>query len=505
MLEREDTGEPVIFLTLTNTKTLFYFYQKGSSQIPVNPQRQDYWDSAFNKAVNKNKNLQWRYFIQKPLVFFNKTLPTLFSLKFHYLDEVIKYFNKNEEFSKLRRTQIDSAEEIAFFCFQELWKSINFVHHKASDETQDEILNEGFFSLSSKVPELVGEYIKTLLSKVIREDREDATKKLEIDELINNDKVDDISTRILNFFQTKKRSIKNGLDTIFDDEITNKLLKFNSANELIDVIIDHMLKKYLPLNTDIFDPFSDSSIVDKFELKNVVDQHEISLNLLNEYIKNNVGRITSQDIIEDYKPDWTRKKSYGFAGGGFIDHGIAASLILISVVGMNKEILRQIEKHDEHGRGTPPFMRHLWLAYSLTNYKDVIQINSIINFIIAEIPPTVFLHNIDFASLPEKHKKIRTYKTIRRKQPFLYICLLSDSIQKWDRHRCLNQAESDLKHLVPGSMYDIIINNNLIDIYISISSIDKESEEKNLRKNLEKYLEGICSFIQIKQINPPKS
>ena len=501
VLERTDYGQPLAFVTYQDKETIFF--EDHSKQNLVSKKRIDFWESAFRENSFQNSYLTWNYFILESADFYENLAPHLFKDKKGYFEHLTNFFNDNEEFRKLKRLEVDSADDLAFFCYYNLFTSRQYhqILGRGSDREKD---YQAYLESTQKLIEKVPDYTSNCIENYLLKEIKNKNGKF-LPHQIADENVDELAEYVIKFLCDNKPDIIERLNYIFKEKIKAPIELNQSIRKCLQHISVDILDKAFSFksNENIFYPFSEIEINHEFDLLKIITDREEHLTRLNEYIKLHIGDINSQFLIKNYNPKWTKDPKYGMENGGFVDHGFAASLICLSANTINEEFLKYLDKFDHRDLRNDqitPTTRALWLNYGMTSKEDLAVLKLLNDFISSEVVSTIFLHNFYPQEAPHEINYLPNYRTNRNTQPFPYIAFLSDGIQKWDRTRLANQAKVDLKKFVPGSLYDIRVKESLIEIYISISSLDKDVEEKHLGDVLEESLKGIKSFIEIKSL-----
>jgi hypothetical protein len=114
--------------------------------------------------------------------------------------------------------------------------------------------------------------------------------------------------------------------------------------------------------------------------------------------------------------------------------------------------------------------------------------------LLAEAAVAITLHNL----YPEALKPQYTLKTKSSIEPFSYLAMLVDGLQRWDRERQLNQSFGELPPGVSGGRYDIQIEGDVIVVSVIGRGVNLRQEEKKLRDSLADYLEGADKLIRLR-------
>jgi len=521
VLERIDIGQPLAFTTYGEKEV--YIFDDVDSRNPVSSNKY-LWESAFENLKQKNRNYTWNYFLLKPNEFFDEITPSLFGFTIDQLKHLLKNFDEDDDFQKLKRLEVDSADDLGFYCYYKLFKNLyyrEFDKNSSSLEKELLIIKKGNEKLSFKIPDITGKKIlkwlssehKESLLNTKNESNPDTTKYFLPNRILDKG-VNSLSTYVMNYICSNKVKIKKELIKDYNENIFNPLELYQSSEQCMEYIRDNNLNVELNLSTNdnIFSPFGELDFNEEFDLSGVIEGDEEHLENINEYLKLHLGEFKAEKLINDYEPSWTQIESNGFSEGGFVDHGFAAAVVLVSSNSINKEITKTIALFDtkqnmsadnrikifgDDDKTIPPFIRHLWLNYGLTCDKDISLLNLQLELLNTEVVSAIFLHNFYPTDAPSE---VRSYRTNRNNQPFPYLAFLCDGIQRWDRKKFANQTRIDITDVTPGSLYNVIIKNNIIELHVPITSLDEDSDDKEIAINLEKYLRGIKSFIEIKPI-----
>jgi hypothetical protein len=162
----------------------------------------------------------------------------------------------------------------------------------------------------------------------------------------------------------------------------------------------------------------------------------------------------------------------------------------ISIYDVFLNNLNEFDKSKDKKKSLSKTIKCLWMGLGVSSTIDLEKAVLEKKFIINQVSKAIFIHNL------YPCEEIRNYKTNRQTEPFAYLVMLADGIQRWDRKRLVSQAKSDIdpKYIIPGNLYDIEIDKNHIKIYTPIYDGDID-----LRKSLSQFLYGIESFLIVNQ------
>jgi hypothetical protein len=109
------------------------------------------------------------------------------------------------------------------------------------------------------------------------------------------------------------------------------------------------------------------------------------------------------------------------------------------------------------------------------------------------------LHNLYPDALRSAAYSRQTLKTKLTTQPFTFLAMLADGLQKWDRVCLLNEATSQISGFIPGSRYNLEIRDDqMLHIRLLGPRLMMAEAEDSLRKSLGAYLEDADSLIRLK-------
>lgn len=521
VLEQIDVGQPLAFATFGQKEVIIF-----DDIEPRNPviSKRNLWESAFENMMPLSSNYSWNYFVLDPNLFFDKVKHSLFGYSVSKLNVLLKNFEEDEEFQKLKRLEVDSADDLGFYCYYKLFSTLNyreFNEELSSLEKELHIIKKANEKLSIKIPAISGERIGKWLSnkhrdslEVIKNDPSAYTDKLFLPNTILEEGVNHLATYAMNYICKNKLPIKKKLIEDYEKKIYEPLELYQSCEQCVKYICKDNLDDSFQLSSrsNIFNPFGELDFNKNFDLSEAIFEKESHLSKIDDYISLHMGNIKASELINSYKASWAQIESNGFLEGGFIDHGFAACIVLLAANSIHSEICKDIGAFDKKQDMTnkvgskifgndncsvPAEIRHLWLNYGLTSKNDIALLNLQLELLGTEVANSIFLHNFYPADAP---KGLRDYRTNRNNQPFPYLAFLCDGIQRWDRKKFVNQAKIDIKDITPGSLYNIIIKGNIIELHVPVTSIDRETSDREIANDLEKYLRGIKSFIEIKQI-----
>jgi hypothetical protein len=199
-----------------------------------------------------------------------------------------------------------------------------------------------------------------------------------------------------------------------------------------------------------------------------------------------------------YIPSWVDKDKFP-SDKTYCDHGLVSAGVALtagSEYSACAESLRS-ELADDNGS----ISAYTTIALGVHSREDVDSLQCDSEILQTVVSEAITLHNLYPAELKVRTTGDRSkggFKTRLASHPFVFLALLVDGLQKWDRQFLLSQSPRQIKGFVPGSRYDLEIGKDrMLRIRLIDSNLDMHETERQLRSTLGVYLEDAELLIRL--------
>jgi len=179
--------------------------------------------------------------------------------------------------------------------------------------------------------------------------------------------------------------------------------------------------------------------------------------------------------------------SYNVPHGNEYDHGMVTSYLYAYISNSFNKIIAKA--NDEQKK-----LLSLIFNYSLENSKIKGRIVDNYRHIQEDVFLSLFIHNISPKHFKEE-SNLKKYRT-GIDEPFVYLALLCDSLQQWNRPHAIHPSVLDkAPNLDASNEYDIQIDDDFIAVY----ETNSENMQKKLKSTIdafEEYLENPRAFVR---------
>lgn len=278
----------------------------------------------------------------------------------------------------------------------------------------------------------------------------------------------DLLNKNLAVLKTNYNKLKGELSKSIDLQMESEIEKMSS-------IYKSWEKIYFIIQESFGDDNIFSSLPDDLDnmLSNFIENDDFKKEVYDEFIKN-INYI-KKDSYKTYKP---------FKVDNYFDHGFFSAIILFEIQRIYKLLIGKIvsEKTIRLGIG-------IGLPKDQNNFEY--KLEKLCSLAVAAI----FLHNID----PTKtdNEKDAEKRITLEANPFIFLAILADHLQEWDRPRSKNQAYADLGHETYSSKYNIVIKGDNIIISESGNKLDIKKRYNKLKTELDLKLFDASSFLKM--------
>jgi hypothetical protein len=478
---------------------------------------------AFGKieAPYKSAFLKWRFFISEPTKTLIKQLePILGEKRVQIISNIALKTESEFDVSRSRRRKLDSAPDISFAYYKMLNKAIGYYRDEEDVEQVDNSFDEitkAFLSISKQLPQLIGEAAAKVMEneianlKAIGKKRKKRLATITIAEHVLAEEYAEV---ILPLTRDDGKAMVDMLKSKIDETMRKKLRVEEDIKSCMQFISDEILAK-LDENHQAYDAFKDCDFNTPpkdgcgkyFCLKGIFSGNELEFKQVETHIKHiaNEHRLRLCEFVGAYLPKWAKNEP-NFRDGGFIDHGFASCLIMLSSLSLYDRWLAYIGECEKGALRDERALRLLNIGLGISSSNEI-QWQGLKNILLRDlIVNTVFHHNIQADPVFAKIKNLKdpvnvsVNKISVNAHPIMYLAVLADGIQRWDRLKLVNLAKSniDIKSFTPGSKFDIRIDkdSNIIELYIA--GRDSRADFEELQAGLSKVLKEAESLLEYK-------
>jgi hypothetical protein len=197
-------------------------------------------------------------------------------------------------------------------------------------------------------------------------------------------------------------------------------------------------------------------------------------------------------FANNYAPNYIREDGSGYNEEAYFEHGLTSSLLMCSIYSLYEFLADILLKNP--GICATPVVKLLRLAFLVGSKNDDHMLSFETHEIINEICIAVALHNF----YPEHHRgKQKKFRIDLRSNPFIYLCALTDGLQKWDREKQFEQSKRELPFTIYGNMFNLETHNDEIHITLHGKGLNIKEEDSLLRGYLPTYLAGTTGLVKL--------
>jgi hypothetical protein len=321
--------------------------------------------------------------------------------------------------------------------------------------------------LREDIPIVIGDAVKGLAQKVLHD--------MDIIERLENGDMDDLISEILRKVFDEKAEINNKIATGVDGSIGGRVDQITR----FDKIKKAMIHKFEGVNVD--GDLNLRNIIEKIDMDNMLDKL-FYVERFCEMIRDSYN-CRAKDIVLGYLPDYEKNRK------GYLDHGFVSSMVYF-------DVNRIYQKFFSAGNVDDVLRRFMIYAYG---FRGDIELREKRELILAEVGYAIFVHNI-YPKYMRSSGLIDTKQSLS-KNPFVFLCLLADSLQPWNRAYSINQAVSVLPYATYGNTFDMRIEKNKIKISERSHDMNVGIRLKSFMDSLDEYLINASSLIELNLSN----
>jgi len=443
---------------------------------------------------------RWLYFAVAPAARFQKELKTLVGDQLPNFQILLDKVESFKAYRTLRTKGFDSGTRLSALAYAVIIGSRGYMPPPDDDEGPFEELDEMFLSLANSRNAVIAE-IPTLVGQICRD--------------IAAEYITNTSNQLMDIIETKgsgaaakivadnvwlakakgeaQRALGEQIQTSISEPLAGSIAA-KACTNAFRAELDNVVQSRREVEMD---PFSGKTIDASFELSAVLKRREELERSVNELFQRD-GFPAFGEMVAKYLPYWVRRGHTDFPiKSRFCDHGFVSAIVALTSSWEYEACLKTLMD------GAAGSSRHVSLALGVTSPEDRAWFQLEVRWLRAGTAETIALHNVypddlvaSFGKGPGRSGA--NYRTQISRQPCMFLALLSDGLQKWDRVCLLNEVTSQVSGVVPGSRYNLEIRQDqLLHIWYLGSGLDMKSAEIALRSSLASYLEDADSIIKL--------
>lgn len=451
----------------------------------------------FSEGIAPQDNYQWHFFVDKPKNLLEEIIKNIFANNFDSFDRVSRQITDLDSFRSIVTKGKDSASLLGSFVFKRLIEMRGYIEPESAYETIQCKINMFAKQLKKVVPKIsnmVGEAVSETLSNAIEDEK---TRYLNA---IQSGGGEDIAVMVTKILDTKsfKDSFKIRLENNIDKNISHPVRLWDDTKictNYIRRLIDENIQKKRNIDKD---PLGKTT---------TTFDEEFSLSILRGHktFTEKVDRLMFQEKLQDfhslvdkYSPSWV--EDINIKPEKFIDHGFASAIVALTVAWEYDSFLQIVNADIESeepitvGDGV---LRIAFGGYLPNRIHSLCLTNSLLA---SQVAKSIIIHNLYPSQIQNTEKEAfpnKYYRTSLAVQPFTYVALLADSLQKWDRAFLANEARSQIADYIPGNSYNIEIKDNMINVTLANSHINMKRADEELRDTLKSFLRDAHTILQL--------
>jgi hypothetical protein len=496
VLEDQATGMPILIVLGRHRDAPILWFDSEADR-PKKLSRissRSVYESAFGAQSSLGTGLVWQYFGRELDEQIDSLLESIFGEHVDRFAVLAKKFIATADIAPETLNVLSSGGDASFRCFWEL-RGLYLNDDEggfASDDIEGIVsaIENSLTTISGEVPKILGRAVEESFKQA------SGQGELKISEILMTKPLDEALKTLLKHLDSVRRdeiakSVQSSLGSRIQQEVA-----YERALKLVRGTMDAILSK--PFEGVVVRSIGLNSrkIDEDFSLDKAFSEDEVptlSLEVSNRL--KNVGLPSLFELMKVYKPGHAAYAEGGDKdaprSGKFIDHGLGSAAVAVTLSYLFEEIVRLVRDEDQVNSGGARLLRLALLVDSRSSFP-LIEFES--SKLLAEAAVAITLHNL----YPEALKPQYTLKTKSSIEPFSYLAMLVDGLQRWDRERQLNQSFGELPPGVSGGRYDIQIEGDVIVVSVIGRGVNLRQEEKKLRDSLADYLEGADKLIRLR-------
>ena len=506
VLENVETGEALAAVFRFNNEPveLRFSVDPGTQQLKIPPTVELHNLAFIERKTPKNRvDVRWVYFGKNIENEYDKIVGRIFEICDSgrskgeingqtSLNDLYENIISSDTFVEMRYRHPDSSRSLGYRIFMELARLLNY-----DKPSRDEDLSKksavqrkielGSDSVERELPSITARYLeKYLMNKFRSKDKKIAEKFLK-------EQTGPIADWLYGEIACKE--FKSKITELIEKEIgeifKEKIKLENSARHVKDGVRRFLLKRIGEENEDFF---AASVLNPDFSLAEWHDllKDEKDVNLWNELIlKLRYG--TFPELLKTYI-GWGEEEHLRKENNLFCDHGLAASILtVISLKHLETYLNRDSEmdsrkKQSSKQANLESTARDIVrIAMGITGDRDRERQALEKELIKIAVVPVIAAHNLYPSKLLTGR---RDYRTSFEREPFQFMAIFTDALQKWDREDLVTSDTWVENGIVPGRHFDLRIEGDRVRVVSKNVRIGE-----SLKRDLEDFLSDIGSIV----------
>ncbi|QNN23811.1 hypothetical protein HED60_16550 [Planctomycetales bacterium ZRK34] len=499
VLENVVTGQPVLFLrcsesygaTANDSSSLVAWCDSWGSRLKkLLTCKRDLPKLAFDLGVSPDAQMEWRYFALKPRDILQHELGTLLDEHQDEFGQLVAQIDNDDSIRTRSIGRYGHSADVGYRVFRRLSMYLGYesdLETTARDfESSFADIDRGIKNVENKLPTIVANCVGRVLKTDIESGDLDPSNIL-----ANAKSVNSIASRLIKHLVSKQIDITK----LVAEDVVPEILQGKKLRDAAYACVRH-IRDLLPLNHDIdkapIDPFKHADLANNFDLVALISSCSTLFKELDTRCAN-VGLPPFRDIVKNQKLKWASGSE--FTNAFAIDHGFAAAITLTSMINICKKAIDRVVSVAGTGTTAPPDIRLARLAFGLASDDDDAWLKAEATMLLEEVSFAVAIHNL--YPKDSRDSKVKGYRTDLVNQPFEFLALLADGLQRWDRERAASHAKGDVLGYIPGTRFDLDIDGETIYISLLGDRLDLRREELSLRNGLKSYLKDAHTMLRL--------
>ena len=478
ILEHVAQGIPVLMLSLDPKKEECYLCE-GAFFNRFNRYTLAELTAGARMADNFHNDFVWRYSALSPLEEWTTQMKCIFEnrvLEEKFLS-VVSRIEKQPDYKKLFLGTKVSSSELVFAVVNTL--SANPPNFEEQGFEVSKSLSKAYSKGRSRIPLIVGDSVAKYLKTVDRNAFEPYSA--------NNFRVTaEKAVSLLQQRGARQHLVKDVEKGLEDDPIIAKERLEIDIKDCIAALVDNLIHVF-PTDKELENPFRQGAtryFPSEVNLKAAISESDFKD--LSKTIRANMNNLSLKQLLDRYRIGWPKLEGV-VNSDDVVDHGFAAALIQSTCLDYYRKILamqRTKEMGTRERRAAAVILDLNFGKCESDEYKRIVAEEA---FIRKTVPFVVFIHNM----YPENLNGLTWFRTHLKEMPFAYLTLFADATQKWDRKKLVNEANSKLTNLVPGSRFNASIEQDKIHFRMLMRG---QHSGEDLLDQLKQFLANADSF-----------
>ncbi len=491
LLENSDTGEIAIIL-LGNEKTLSIATPQAPSLLPkrlASFSPNALVEYAFIKAESPIPGFSWEYFARNAKSTFDSIISEIYPSNKESYYELRRYINNKLPFASRVVPGLQSADLTTDFVFEEASRLMGYVDEHESGDELTAAFDRGRRSFV-QVADKFSDHLSYCLREAVQESIGD--KRLNPFDLLTTTSYPEIVKEVSKIISNLAGESSQVFDREIGLKIKDNIHYYQCVKNCQKILRDRIEKQLGNFQEADFNPFTHVPFQNKMVInRSIFSRTEDELKNLDSRLSRS-GLYHFDKLLLSYCTPLARSTSVDPEKENFIDHGLSAAIVGIASVAFYKRCYQEILKHS--GPKVPVGIKALRLAFVIGSKEEDYALELGLNHLLAESIAAVAMHNLYPKNLGKGNEGFRTSLS---SNPFAYLCILTDSLQIWDRRKILNQALADLPLGFNSNDINIGIEGNHILISAKGDKVNVSEFDRKYREGLSGFLKGADHLIRL--------